>query len=80
MKKLTRKEPYSDLRWYLPTGGKVIGRDHPETEEERRQTEELIKFAKNLPKSAFDNERNRKMREQIKAANKKYGLPEDENL
>ena len=77
---MTRKEPYSDLRWYLPTGGKVIGRDHPETEEERRQTEELIKFAKNLPKSAFDNERNRKLREQIKAANKKYGLPEDKNL
>lgn len=77
---MTRKEPYSDLRWYLPTGGKVIGRDHPETEEERRQTEELIKFAKNLPKSAFDNERNRKLREQIKAANKKCGLPEDENL
>ncbi|WP_278951881.1 hypothetical protein [Lactobacillus apis] len=77
---MTRKEPYSDLRWYLPTGGKVIGRDHPETEEERRQTEELIKFAKNLPKSAFDNERNRKLREQIKAANKKYGLPENENL
>ena len=77
---MTRKEPYSDLRWYLPTGGKVIGRDHPETEEERRQTEELIKFAKNLPKSAFDNERNRKLREQIKAANKKYGLPKDENL
>ena len=77
---MTRKEPYSDLRWYLPTGGKVIGRDHPETKEERRQTEELIKFAKNLPKSAFDNERNRKLREQIKAANKKYGLPEDENL
>ena len=77
---MTRKEPYSDLRWYLPTGGKVIGRDHPETEEERRQTEELIKFAKNLPKSAFDNERNRKLREQIKAANKEYGLPEDENL
>ncbi len=78
--KLTKKEPYSDLRWYLPTGGKVTGRDYPETEEERRQTEELIKFAKSLPKSAFDNERNRKLREQIKAANKKYGLPEDENL
>ncbi|QHJ84876.1 MAG: hypothetical protein [Caudoviricetes sp.] len=78
--KLNKKEPYSDLRWHLPSGGKVIGRDHPETEEEKKQTKELIEFARNLPKSAFDNEHHKKLREQIRAANKKYGLPEDENL
>ncbi|RHW52864.1 hypothetical protein DS834_02980 [Lactobacillus bombicola] len=77
---MIKKKPYSDLRWHLPGGAKVIGRDHPETEEERKQAEKLIKFAKNLPDSAFNNKHHKKLREQIKAANKKYGLPEDENL
>ncbi|MDF7683404.1 hypothetical protein PT287_07805 [Lactobacillus sp. ESL0679] len=77
---MTDEEPYSGLRWHMPLGGKVIGRDHPQTEEEKKKHEDLIRQVKALPDSFYHNEHAEKIRQKIKEANKLYGFPEDENL